>query len=61
MIVDDLIATGGTISAAVELLKKVDADVREAVFLVEFTDLHFLWKNKCDVATKSFIKMDSSK
>jgi adenine phosphoribosyltransferase len=58
VIVDDLIATGGTCAAAVELLKKVEADIVEALFLVEFTDLP--WKNKVHIKTKSFIAIDSS-
>jgi len=60
VIVDDLIATGGTCQAACDLLKKIDAVVEECVFLVEFTDLGFLWKDKIKAKTKSFIAIDSS-
>ena len=37
--VDDLIATGGTISAAVNLIEKLEGDIVECVFLVELPDL----------------------
>ena len=39
LLVDDLIATGGTSEAAVKLLKKLNANVVAAVFLVELTFL----------------------
>ena len=39
VVVDDLIATGGTAAAAVELLRKVGVDVRAAVFLIELRGL----------------------
>jgi adenine phosphoribosyltransferase len=39
VVVDDLIATGGTAAATVELLAKVDAAVAAAVFLIELTGL----------------------
>ncbi|MGN6498005.1 MAG: phosphoribosyltransferase family protein, partial [Tsuneonella sp.] len=38
-IVDDLIATGGTALAAVDLLRRVDADVVLALFAVDLPDL----------------------
>jgi len=37
--VDDLIATGGTALAAVELLKKLGAAIVEAAFIVDLPDL----------------------
>jgi adenine phosphoribosyltransferase len=40
VIVDDLIATGGTAAATVELLDKIDAEVAAAVFLIELTGLN---------------------
>ena len=40
VVVDDLIATGGTAAATVELLAKVDAAVAAAVFLIELTGLN---------------------
>lgn len=39
LVVDDLLATGGTVDAAVKLLKKVGADVVGAAFIIELTDL----------------------
>ncbi len=39
LIVDDLIATGGTISAAVELVEKLGGDILECAFVVELPDL----------------------
>jgi adenine phosphoribosyltransferase len=39
VLIDDLIATGGTARASVELLRKVGADVQGAVFLVDLPDL----------------------
>ena len=40
VVVDDLIATGGTAAAPVELLAKVDAAIAAAVFLIELTGLN---------------------
>lgn len=39
IIVDDLMATGGTIEAAVKLVEKLGGTVVAAVFLIELTDL----------------------
>jgi adenine phosphoribosyltransferase len=39
LLVDDLIATGGTASAAVQLLQKLGADVVAAVFVIDLPDL----------------------
>jgi adenine phosphoribosyltransferase len=35
LLVDDLLATGGTAAAATELLKEIGAEVVEACFLIE--------------------------
>lgn len=35
LLVDDLLATGGTATAAASLLRKIDADIKEIRFLVE--------------------------
>ena len=39
LIVDDLIATGGTISAAIKLVEELGGEVVECAFLVELPDL----------------------
>jgi adenine phosphoribosyltransferase len=39
ILVDDLIATGGTAEAAVRLLKEIGADVLAAVFVIDLPDL----------------------
>ena len=39
ILVDDLIATGGTAAAAVQLLKEIGAEVVAAVFVIELPDL----------------------
>lgn len=40
VIVDDLIATGGTIGATVKLVRQLGGDIVECAFLVELPDLH---------------------
>jgi adenine phosphoribosyltransferase len=39
LIADDLLATGGTISAAVELVKQLGGQIMGLAFLIELTDL----------------------
>jgi len=39
ILVDDLIATGGTAQAAVELLNQIGADIVAACFIVDLPDL----------------------
>jgi adenine phosphoribosyltransferase len=39
VVMDDLLATGGTAAATVELLRKLGADVRGAAFIIELTGL----------------------
>lgn len=39
VVVDDLIATGGTVGATVKLVKKLKADLVECAFIVELPDL----------------------
>ncbi|MDY6853484.1 MAG: adenine phosphoribosyltransferase [Thermodesulfobacteriota bacterium] len=39
LIVDDLIATGGTICAAIKLAEKLGAEIVECAFLIELPDL----------------------
>ena len=40
LIVDDLLATGGTASAAIELVKKMNATVAACAFVIELTFLN---------------------
>ena len=39
LIIDDLMATGGTISAAVNLVEKLGGDIMECAFVIELPDL----------------------
>jgi len=39
LMVDDLLATGGTMQAACKLMEKIGADITGVVFLIELTDL----------------------
>lgn len=39
LVIDDLLATGGTVDAAAKLLKKAGANVVGAAFIIELTDL----------------------
>ena len=39
VVIDDLIATGGTVAAAVKLVKKLGGEVVECAFLVELPEL----------------------
>lgn len=54
VIVDDLLATGGTLEAAVELVRAVGGVVVEAVVLIELCDLN--GRTKAIVPVHSFIK-----
>lgn len=56
LIVDDLLATGGSMSAAVQLLKSVAADVVECLVIIELTSLK--GRDKVGVPIHSFLKYD---
>ncbi|XP_011869578.1 PREDICTED: adenine phosphoribosyltransferase [Vollenhovia emeryi] len=56
LIVDDLLATGGTMAAAVELLKSVGANVIECLVIMELTLLR--GRDKLSVPVHSFIQYD---
>jgi adenine phosphoribosyltransferase len=51
VIVDDLIATGGTVAATVELLEKIEVEVVAAVFLIELAGLRGRERLKVPVAS----------
>ena len=56
VVVDDLLATGGTMAAGVELLKKVGADVVAAAVVVELTFLN--GREKLSVPVESLVQYD---
>ena len=56
VIVDDLIATGGTAAATVELLDKIGAEVAAAVFLIELTGLN--GRDRLQVPVASLLTYD---
>ncbi|XP_014675285.1 PREDICTED: adenine phosphoribosyltransferase-like, partial [Priapulus caudatus] len=54
VIIDDLLATGGTMSASVDLVKKNGGVVEECICIIEIDDLK--GRNKLKVPFKSFIQ-----
>ncbi|ASG20862.1 MULTISPECIES: adenine phosphoribosyltransferase [Nitrospirillum] len=56
VVVDDLLATGGTMNAAIKLLRDVGADVRAAAFLIELDFLE--GRKKLDVPVLSLLNYD---
>lgn len=56
VVLDDLLATGGTMQAAITLLRKVGADVRSAAFVIELTFLG--GRDKLDVQVDSLLAYD---
>lgn len=57
VVLDDLLATGGTMAAAIQLLRRVGADVRGAACLIE---LSFLGgRQKVDAPIISLLQYDS--
>ena len=57
VVVDDLIATGGTAAATLELLRKIGAEPVAAVFLVELTFLN--GRAKLDVPVETLLQYDA--
>ena len=57
VVLDDLLATGGTLNAAVTLLRKVGADVRAAAVLIELTFLG--GRQRLDLPLTSLVAYDS--
>ena len=56
LVVDDLLATGGTISAACKLVKKMKANVVGAAFVIELTELKGRDKLPEDIKVVSMVK-----
>ena len=54
LLVDDLLATGGTAAAAISLLKKLGANILEVNFLIELSFLHGR-KKLSDIPTHSLV------
>ena len=57
VVLDDLLATGGTLGAAVRLLRNVGADVKGAACIIELTFLE--GRKRLDVPFTSLIAYDS--
>lgn len=57
VVMDDLLATGGTMAASIHLLRKVGADVQAAAFIVELTFLN--GRDRLDVPVTSLVAYDS--
>ena len=57
ILVDDLLATGGTMSAAVSLLRDVGADVPAAAFIIELSFLD--GRSNLDVPCHALVNYDS--
>ena len=56
VLIDDLLATGGTAGAAIELLQKTEAKVSVFLTLIELTNLK--GRNKIKVQTDSLLSFD---
>jgi adenine phosphoribosyltransferase len=59
VLVDDLIATGGTAEAAVKLLRQLGADVLAACFVIDLPELGGAEKlRKLDVPVRTLISFE---
>jgi adenine phosphoribosyltransferase len=59
ILVDDLIATGGTAQAAVKLLRQIGADVLAACFIIDLPDLGGAAKLRAlDVPVRTLISFE---
>ncbi len=56
VVVDDLLATGGTMAAGISLLRSVGADVSAAIALIELTFLH--GRDKLDLPFEALVSYD---
>lgn len=57
IVLDDLLATGGTMAAAIHLLRSVGGDVRAAAFIIELSFLN--GRARLDVPTASLLQYHS--
>jgi len=57
VVLDDLLATGGTMAAAINLLRGVGADVRGAAFIIELAFLK--GREKLDVPVTTLVSYDA--
>ena len=57
VIVDDLLATGGTMAAGINLLRRLDADVKAAACIIELSFLD--GRSKVDIPVESLIQYES--
>ena len=57
MVLDDLLATGGTMKASIQLLRQVGADVRGAACIIELAFLD--GRERLDVPVDTLISYDS--
>ena len=58
VVIDDLLATGGTVNAACKLLKKAGANVKAAAFIIELTDLNGRKNLPSDIDVVSMISYE---
>ena len=56
LVIDDLLATGGTVNASIKLLEKTGADIVGAAFVIELSDLKGREKLPKDIEVVSMIK-----
>ncbi|WP_119678248.1 adenine phosphoribosyltransferase [Indioceanicola profundi] len=56
VVLDDLLATGGTMAASIALLRKMGADVRAAAFIIELSFLN--GRGKLDVPSISLARYE---
>lgn len=56
LVIDDLLATGGTVNASIKLLNQTGANIIGAAFVIELTDLKGREKLPQDVEVVSMIK-----
>jgi len=57
VIIDDLLATGGTAGGALHLLRQADADVRAAAFIIELEGLG--GRDHLDVPITALVEFDA--